>query len=162
MDRRGLPTMIIFMNPALATLLADVPAEVYGKVFWVSFLATTLVAAIVFSLRGLWLIFEKAGHEGWKAVIPVYHHVIITRIAGLSAWWTLPMLLLIPILAARDKGVKAICLILLFLWWGWLCQRIAKRFGKGVGFGLGLTVPGTDFYFRTALAYDKSTYAPQP
>ena len=39
---------------------------------------------------------------------------------------------------------------------------IAKRFGKGVGFGLGLTFPVTSFFFRTALAYDKSTYDPQP
>jgi hypothetical protein len=31
-----------------------------------------------------------------------------------------------------------------------------------VGFGLGLTIPGTDLFFRTALAYDKSTYTPQP
>ena len=154
--------MMSDMSPALAALLADVPAEVYGKMFWVSFFATTLVATLAFSLRGLWLIFEKSGQAGWKAVIPVYHHVIITRVAGLSAWWTLPMLLVIPVLRAQDKAAKLICLALLFLWWGWLCQRIAKRFGKGAAFGLGLTVPGVDFFFRTALAYDKSTYNPQP
>ena len=150
------------LTPAFASLLAaDVPSEVYGKIFVVCFLSVALVAAIVFSIRGLWLIFEKAGHEGWKAVIPVYHHVILTRIAGLSAWWTLPLLLVIPFLKAHDKGAKVLCLVLLFVWWGWLCQRIAKRFGKGVGFGLGLTVPVTDFYFRTALAFDKSTYNQQ-
>ena len=110
-------------------------------------------AGLAFSLRGLWLIFEKAGVEGWKAVIPVYHHVILTRLAGLSAWWTLPLLLVLPFLKAQDKGAKLLCLFLLFLWWGWLCQRIAKRFGKGVGFGLGLTIPGTDLYFRTADAF---------
>jgi len=131
------------LTPVFASVLAAEIAPIdYGKVFGACFLAVTLVALIAFSLRGLWLIFEKAGVEGWKAVIPVYHHVILTRLAGLSAWWTLPLLLV--------------------LWWGWLCQRIAKRFGKGVGFGLGLTIPGTDLYFRTALAYDKSTYTPNP
>ena len=128
----------------------------------VCFLAVTLVAVLAFSLRTLWLIFEKAGIEGWKAMIPVYHHVLITRLAGLSAWWTLPLLLVLPFLKAHDKGAKLLCLALLAAWWIWLCQRIAKRVGKGVGFGLGLAVPGTDFYFRTALAYDKSTYNPQP
>jgi hypothetical protein len=88
--------------------------------------------------------------------------VILTRIAGLSAWWTLPLLLVIPFLKAHDKGAKVLCLVLLTAWWIWLCQRIAKRFGKGVGFGLGLAVPVTDFYFRTALAFDKSTYNQQP
>ena len=150
------------LTPVFATVLADVPSEVYGKIFVVCFLAVSLVAALAFSIRGLWLIFEKAGHEGWKAIIPVYHHVILTRIAGLSAWWTLPLLLVIPFLKAHDKGPKLLCLALLAIWWIWLCQRIAKRFGKGFGFGLGLALPGTDFYFRTALAFDKSTYNPQP
>jgi hypothetical protein len=150
------------LTPVFAFLAADVPSEVFGKVFLVSLLASTLVALAAFSLRGLWLIFEKAGVEGWKAVIPAYHHVILTRLAGLSAWWTLPMLLIIPILKAHDKGAKVLCLVLLFVWWGWLSQRIAKRFGKGVGFGLGLTFPVTSLFFRTALAYDKSTYNPQP
>ncbi len=151
------------LTPVFASVLAaDISPEVYGKVFVVSFLAAALVAALAFSIRSLWLIFEKAGHEGWKAIIPVYHHVILTRIAGLSAWWTLPLLLMIPLLKAHDKGAKVLCLALLAAWWIWLCQRIAKRFGKGVGFGLGLAVPVTDFYFRTALAFNKSTYKPQP
>jgi hypothetical protein len=150
------------LTPAFAPLVADVPPEVFGKVFALSLLATLLVGMMAFSLRGLWLIFEKAGIEGWKAIIPAYHHVLLTRVAGLSAWWTLPMLLIIPALKAQEKGAKALCLVLLFLWWGWLCQRIAKRFGKGVGFGLGLTIPGASFFFRTALAYDKSAYNPQP
>jgi hypothetical protein len=151
------------LTPAFASLLAaDVPPVVYNKVFVISFLAAALVAALVFSIRGLWLIFEKAGHEGWKAIIPVYHHVILTRIAGLSAWWTLPLLLVIPFVKAHNAGAKLLCLALLAIWWIWLCQRIAKRFGKGVGFGLGLAVPVTDFYFRTALAFDKSTYNQQP
>lgn len=150
------------LTPVFAsTLAADVSPEVFGKIFVVSFLAAALVAALVFSLRALWLIFEKAGVEGWKAIIPVYHHVILTRLAGLSAWWTLPLLLLLPAMKAHGGG-KALLLLLLAAWWIWLCQRIAKRFGKGVGFGLGLALPVTDFYFRTALAYDKSTYNPQP
>ena len=151
------------LTPVFASLLAaDVSPDVYGKIFVISFLAMALVALLAFSIRALWVIFEKAGHEGWKAIVPVYHYVIFTRIAGLSAWWTLPLLLVIPFLMAQDKGAKVICLLLLAIWWVWLCQRIAKRFGKGVGFGLGLALPVTDFYFRTALAFDKSTYNQQP
>ncbi len=150
------------LTPVFASLAAEVSPDVFGKVFVVRFLAATLVGLIAFSLRGLWLIFEKAGVEGWKAVIPTYHHVIITRLAGLSAWWTLPLLLIIPVFAAHNKGAKVLCLLLLFIWWGWLCQRIAKRFGKGIGFGLGLTIPGLDLFVRTARAYDRSTYNPQP
>ena len=99
------------LTPVFASALAaDVPTEVFGKVFMVCFLAVTLVAVLAFSLRTLWLIFEKAGIEGWKAMIPVYHHVLITRLAGLSAWWTLPLLLVLPFLKAHDKGAKLLCL----------------------------------------------------
>jgi hypothetical protein len=151
------------LTPVFASALAaDIPQQVFGQIFVVSFLAAALVVAIAFSLRGLWLIFEKAGVEGWKAIIPVYHHVILTRIAGLSAWWTLPLLLVIPLVKAHSQGGKLLCLALLFVWWVWLCQRIAKRFGKGIGFGLGLTLPLTSFFFRTALAFDKSTYNTNP
>ncbi len=152
------------LTPVFAAVLAakELNDKADGQVFVMCFLAVALVAVLVFSVRGLWLIFEKAGHEGWKAIVPFYHHVILTRIAGLSAWWTLPLLLVIPLIKAHDKGAKILCLVLLAAWWIWLCQRIAKRFGKGVGFGLGLAVPVTDFYFRTALAFDKSTYNPQP
>ena len=151
------------LTPVFASALAaDIPQEVFGQIFVVSLLAAALVAAIAFSLRGLWLIFEKAGVEGWKAIIPVYHHVILTRIAGLSTWRTLPLLLVIPLLKASNGGAKKFCLLLLAVWWVWLCQRLAKRFGKGIGFGLGLACPGTSFFFRTALAFDKSTYNTNP
>lgn len=73
-----------------------------------------------------------------------------------------PLLLVIPFLMAHNKGAKVICRLLLASWWVWLCQRIAKRFGKGVGFGLGLALPVTDLFFWTALAFDKSTYNQQP
>ncbi len=152
------------LTPVFASVLAakELNDKASGQVFVLCFLAVALVAALAFSIRCLWLIFEKAGHEGWKAIVPVYHHVILTRIAGLSAWWTLPLLLVIPFLKAHNAGAKLLCLALLAAWWVWLCQRIAKRFGKGIGFGLGLAVPITDFYFRTALAFDKSTYNQQP
>ena len=52
------------LTPAFASVLAVEIAPIdYGKIFGACFLATTLVAVLAFSLRGLWLIFEKAGVE---------------------------------------------------------------------------------------------------
>ena len=150
------------MHPTLALLDKEAARQALGLIFLGSFLGGALLLVLAFNLRTLWKIFEKAGQAGWKALVPTYHHVIITRVAGLSAWWTLPMLLLLPIFLAPGKPVKLFALLLLFVWWGWLCQRIAKRFGKGIGFGLGLTFPVTGFFFRAALAYDRSTYQAQP
>jgi len=150
------------MHPTLALLDRDAARQAVGLIFLGSLLAGALLLAVVYNLRVLRRIFEKTGQEGWKAFIPAYHHVIITRIAGLSAWWTLPMLLIVPVLLARGQGVKLLSLLLLLIWWGWLSQRIARRFGKGIGFGLGLTLPVLGCFFRTALAYDRSTYQAQP
>lgn len=44
-----------------------------------------IIAVIV----GLWKVFEKAGQQGWKALIPIYNIVIMCRIVGLDPWWTL-------------------------------------------------------------------------
>ena len=34
-----------------------------------------------------WKIFQKAGVEGWKSLIPIYNLYLIYRIAGMSGWW---------------------------------------------------------------------------
>ncbi|MGA0134469.1 MAG: DUF5684 domain-containing protein [Opitutales bacterium] len=143
------------------TLAAELPHNLDGKILLLNLISVGMVAAGIFCIRGLWLIFEKAGQQGWKAVVPVYHHVIITRVAGVSAWWNLALLLVYPLLKAQKGGAKVLCATLLLVWWGWLCQRIARRFGKSRLFALGMTLPVLGFFFRTALAYDKSTYDPQ-
>ncbi len=35
----------------------------------------------------LWKVFEKAGVEGWKAIIPVYNGWVLAEIAGKPGWW---------------------------------------------------------------------------
>jgi hypothetical protein len=79
-----------------------------------------LVAILV--IAGLWRVFAKAGKPGWAALIPIYNLIVLLQIAGKPAWWLL--LFLIP-------GVNLIMLIL--VWIG-----VAKAFGKGMGFTIGL------------------------
>lgn len=42
---------------------------------------------IIAQLVGYWMLFEKAGENGWKALIPVYSFVIILKIVGRPWWW---------------------------------------------------------------------------
>ncbi len=39
------------------------------------------------SAAGLWRIFEKAGHKGWKAIIPLYNFYIWLKIINKPVWW---------------------------------------------------------------------------
>ena len=69
-----------------------------------------------------WKIFTKAGKPGWHSLIPFLNLYDIFEIAGYSGWMFLT--LLIPC-------VGWIFMILMLV-------KLAKAFGKGTGFAIGL------------------------
>lgn len=84
------------------------------------------VALIVLILAGMWKAFEKAGQPGWGAIVPIYNIYLLTKMAGKPGWWVL--LFLVPI-------VSLVIAIILSI-------EIAKRFGRGTGFGVCLALFG--------------------
>ena len=104
--------------------------------FWTLFVLAFYVVVIV----GLWRTFVKAGHPGWAAIIPFYNLWIWIKIAGRPGWWLI--LFFIPLVNF------VIAIILNF--------DIAKRFGKGVGFGFGLLFLG--FIFFPILGFGDAQY----
>jgi hypothetical protein len=81
-------------------------------------------------IAACWKIYTKAGQPGWAAIVPIYNLYIWCKIVGRPWWWIL--LMLIPF-------VNFIIGII-------LCIDLAKSFGKGVGFGLGLVFLGIIFF----------------
>jgi ABC-type sulfate transport system permease subunit len=104
-----------------------------------------IVFAIIalFLIAAMWKVFEKAGEPGWAAIIPIYNIIILLKIAGKPAWWVI--LFIVPV-------VNFIIAILVAL-------AIAKNFGKGTGFGLGLAFLG--FIFYPVLAWGDARYQGQ-
>jgi hypothetical protein len=86
-----------------------------------------LVALLM--IVAMWKVFAKAGQPGWASIIPIYNLYIWCKIVGRPAWWII--LMLIPL-------VNIIVGIV-------LCIDMAKSFGKGVGFGIGLVFLGIIF-----------------
>ena len=84
----------------------------------------------VFLIVAMWKVFTKAGQPGWASIIPIYNIYIWCKIVGRPAWWII--LMLIPFVNF------IICII--------LCIDLAKSFGKGAGFGLGLAFLGIIFF----------------
>lgn len=80
-----------------------------------------LVVGLVM-LIAMWKVYTKAGKPGWAVLIPIYNLYIMLEIVGRPWWWLL--LMLIPLVNV------VIAFILAF--------DIAKSFGKGSGFALGL------------------------
>jgi hypothetical protein len=87
-----------------------------------------VLAALV--VAGMWKTFQKAGEPGWAAIIPIYNIYVILRITG-GAWWWL-LLLFIPV-------INFVALVKISV-------DLAGAFGRGILFGLGLTLLPIVFY----------------
>ena len=110
-----------------------------GPVFWIC-----EVAFILLIVAAMWKVFSKAGQPGWAAIIPIYNVYVMCKVAGRPGWWLL--LMLIPF-------VNFIIAIILNV-------DIAKRFGKGVGFAIGMLF--LPFIFWPILGFDSAPYQGGP
>jgi hypothetical protein len=91
-------------------------------------------------IAAMWKVFTKAGQPGWACLIPIYNIYILCKIVGRPGWWVI--LMLIPF-------VNFIIGII-------LCIDLAKSFGNGVGFGVGLALLGIIFF--PILGFGSSQY----
>jgi hypothetical protein len=109
----------------------------------VNLLPFVLMAVIgLFYVYVGWRIFEKAGHAGWKSIVPVYNVIVLLDIVGRPLWWI--VLTLIPV-------VNVVILAVLYV-------DLAKSFGKSTGFGIGLLLLG--FIFAPMLAFNAEYRGP--
>src|SRR5262245_25096025 len=96
-----------------------------GPLFWIFWL-TVMISIIA----GCWKVFTKAGQRGWASIIPIFNVYIWCKIVGRPGWWVI--LLLIPFVNFIIGMI--------------LCIDLAKSFGKGVGFAIGLILLGIIFF----------------
>ena len=81
---------------------------------------------VIFMIIAQWKIFEKTGRPGWHAIIPIYNVWSLYEVVGLQGWYSL--LGLIPF-------VGSLCTMVFTI----MCYfKLAKSFGKDIGFGFGL------------------------
>lgn len=95
---------------------------------------------VLFVLAGMWKTFEKAGQPGWGCIIPIYNIYLITKIAQRPAWWII--MFFIPV-------ANIVFAVMLY-------NEIAKKFGQGVGYTIGLLL--LPFVFFPLLGFGDFTY----
>jgi len=100
------------------------------------------LAVVVLAIAGAWKTFAKAGKPGWGVIVPIYNLILMLEIAGRPIWWII--LLFIPLVNIVIAIVVPI--------------DIARKFGKGAGFGLGLAFLG--FIFYPILGFGSAQYQP--
>ena len=113
--------------------------------FIVSLLMFAIVVIVIISL---WKIFEKAGVEGWKALIPFYNMWVFAEIVGQPGW-----LGLIAVFLTFIPYIGALLASVIFFY---LYYLLAKAFGKDILFALGLFFLG--FIFLPILAFGDAKY----
>lgn len=113
---------------------------VWGTVSFgpLTFLITLILS--VLTIVGMWKIFVKAGKPGWASIVPIYNLVIMLEIVKKPTWWVI--LYFIPFVNI------IVGLIIIF--------DLAKSFGKGIGFTIGMIL--LPFIFYPILGLGKSAY----
>jgi hypothetical protein len=105
---------------------------------------------VLFTLRCLWTVFDKAGKASWAAIIPVYNCVVLCQIAGYSGRFV--WLFFIPIVN-----------VIAFLR---VCKGLAEHFGRSTRFGIYLflffpiVLPILAFSKKIQHDYDVKTSSP--
>jgi len=118
--------------------IADTAGKAAGIGIGIVLLYSALALTVII---GVWKVFTKAGKPGWAILIPIYNTIVMLEIARRPIWWLI--LLFIPIVGAIVSIIITI--------------DIAKAFGKGAGFGLGLVFLPMIFY--PVLGFGKSQYS---
>src|SRR5207249_8845748 len=95
---------------------------------------------IILLIAAIWKVFSKAGQPLGPRSFPIYNLYVMCKVAGRPGWWLL--LMLIPF-------VNIAILIILNV-------DIAKRFGNGVGFAVGMIL--LPFIFWPILGFGSAQY----
>ena len=129
--------MISLINVVPFLFLAQETSEYQppqvSPVVWICYFAF-----VILMIAGLWKTFSKAGQPGWAAIIPIYNLIVLCQVAGRPIWWFLLLLICFPIFYII------------------ICIDIAKRFGKGGGFAVGLIY--LPFIFFPMLGFGSAQY----
>jgi hypothetical protein len=126
------------MNTLTLLAQSNGGAEAGGLIGMLFFLIQ--IAVILLWIVGGWKMFQKADQPGWGVLIPFYNLYLMIIIAGRPGWWF--FLAFIPV----------VNLVINFI----IMKDIAERFGKDIGFAIGLFF--LPFIFIPILGFGSAEY----
>ena len=125
---------------------------------------TVLCICYILLIIANWKIFTKAGEAGWKSIIPIYNVYIMYKIVGLSflTWLILPAVAsgILSCIGAEGSTLQLVCSfisgIIMLVVGIVYSNKLAKAFGKGTGFTVGLILLPN--IFTLILGFGSSEY----
>lgn len=100
------------------------------------------LAISLLMIVGAWKMFSKAGQPGWAILVPFYNVYVFLKVAGKPGWWMVMMFVPIANIVFAIMATAA----------------LAKNFGKGGGFVVGLILLPIVFY--PILGFGGAQYRP--
>ncbi len=105
-------------NELLLEQSSEAGIAVFAGIYMI-ILIISLILSVV-TIIATWKLFDKAGHEGWKSLIPIYNAYVLFEIVYGSGWKFL--LCFVPFL-------NYVVSVMFYI-------RMAQAYGKGIGFGI--------------------------
>ena len=172
---------LISPNPGSLAELTPNQAAFVGGLFG-TVLTVSLIMGVLLIIAG-WKIFEKAGEKGWKILIPIYDVYILFKICGIKNWFW--VMFGVSIITAIMMGVNmppyiedaygyhinydvlmdypvyltatVIACVSGIMFTVAIAIKLAKAFGKGIGYTLGIIfLPNI---FTLILGFGKAKYS---
>ena len=134
-----------------------------GLSFLLPVIIIFIICAVIASVMADYKIFQKAGEEGWKSLVPIYSEVIFCKcFMGKGEYAAIPMIASFFSRIASRSGSSASILfafpfsIISIAFYVYQSIALAKSFGKSSSFTLGLIfIP---FIFKLILAFSDDQY----
>lgn len=127
-----------------------------GLIFGFLFFFLTMGITIwILTVIGRWKMFEKAGFEGWKSIIPFYNLYTHCQMVGVNVWWV-AIYFGVLILNGILGPLAIVGYLVMIYFYVLLAVSTAKSFGKDESYGVGIFFVPTIFYM--ILGFGKSEF----
>lgn len=133
----------VLSETSLETKLNIVSKLLFSNLY-IRIAIVVLIFVAIYSIFITSIIFGKAGKSRFGAIVPIYRDVLHLKVCGLSPW--LLLLVFLPVIG----WLMLIAVAILGRF------ELAKRFGHGFLFGLGLLF--LPIVFRTVIAFSSDEY----
>ena len=116
-------------------------------------MTAVVVAWLVLMFIGAWKTVKKLGGAGWTQIIPVYRDYEMARVAGCDQVMTTAYAILCALVLAGGifthselRTLANFAALPAFILGIMVARQVARRFGKGIGFTVGLVLLPCIFY----------------
>ena len=128
---------------------------------WYSLNSLYSIWITVMTFLGIWRLFEKAGIQGWKILIPIYNNYCISLIEYESGWIIfmqiiIGIILYMMLVLGGGAAGALIAIIILYGCFFLFYKTVSERYGHGVGCAIGLIV--VPYIFLQLLGWSDEEY----